>query len=176
MQRAGYDTEATGPAFWMEMRHFLTDLQGLCGPFALVAGGYRGDKQQWRPLDQLIDMTHSQEGQRWLGKCRLKVFGPEDYLVLWRRHFAREMGFSFIPGGNDRSPESVEMAGRPTRISSAVELDAWMRQQGLTNRALADKLQVSVAQVGSQRSGGRPWSADFEEQLAALPQSRDQNA
>ncbi len=34
---------------------------------------------------------------------------------------------------------------------------------------LAKALGVSAGQVGSQRSGARPWSADFQKKLAALP-------
>ena len=166
MGRSGYESDASGPALWKETRKFLTDLRGLCGPFGLVAGGYRGDKREWHPLDRLVEMTRSREGRRWLAKCSLKLFGPEDYLVRWREHFARAMGFSFIPGdGGGKVAETVRDGDAPTRITSGLELGLWMRERGMTNRTLAIELGVPASQVGSQRSGARPWSAGFQEKL-----------
>ena len=166
MGRSGYNSDTTGLLHWKEARKFLTDLRGLCGPFGLVAGGYRGDKREWHPLDRLVEMTRSLEGRRWLAKCNLKVFGPEDYLVRWREHFARAMGFSFIPGDREgKVADTVQDDDAPTRITSGLGLDAWMRMEGMTNRTLAVELGVPASQVGSQRSGARPWSAGFLEKL-----------
>ena len=178
MKRAGYNTEDTDlAAFWKETRRFLKDLQILHEHFGLVAGGYRSDKREWHPLDRLIDMTRSVEGQRWLSKCCLKVFGPEDYLALWRQYFAQAMGFSFIPGDTEEKvAETMQEKDAPVHITSALKLDTWMRQQGLTNRGLATMLGVPLSQVASQRCGGRTWSADFEKKLAAYLQSGDENA
>lgn len=169
MERAGYAVEKDSPSYWKEVRRFLTDLRSLCEPFGLVAAGYRSDERHGRPLVQLIAMTRSEAGRKLLSKCRLRVFGPDHYPAFWRQHFARELGFAFIPGADvDADAPVAEITSAVPSITSATELDTWMRQQGLNNRDLAAKLGVSSALVSYQRSGSRPWSQGFELKLAAV--------
>lgn len=169
MQRAGYPM-AEGQLLWSEVRQFLKDVQALEEPFGIVASGYHSGKREWQPLGRLVDLTRTDAGRKWLRECRLKVYGPEDYLVAWRRYFARALGFSYIPGGSDDgpTPSAAQTGGSTVAIKSALELDAWMRRLGLTERALAEKLGVSQATVSYQRSGRRPWSARFQERLTTL--------
>jgi hypothetical protein len=174
MERAGYLADADDPSFWKEARRFLKDLQSLGEPFGLVVGGYRLDKREWQSLERLIVLTRSAGGRKWVKGCRLKVFAPEDYLVRWRRHLARALGFSFIPGGPEQEPATSPAPAAPVPvIASAQELDAWMRQQGLTDQMLAERLGVSRALVSYYRSGSRPWSISFQEKLAAHLEGRE---
>jgi hypothetical protein len=166
LERAGY---AVGDKcdFWATARQFLRDLHELSGPLGLVVGATRSDTGEWHSLDRLLEMSQSEVGRKWLKKCRLLVFSAEDYLLRWRRYFAKAFGFSFIPGGMAGSARSTPVSKKRAVISSALELDAWMCHAGMTNRVLAKKLGVPVATVGFQRAGSRPWSADFERKLCA---------
>jgi hypothetical protein len=167
MVRAGYATDDPD-AYWDEARRFLTDLQTLSGPFGLVAGGCHPDKREWQPLERLNELTRTLAGRQWLQKCRLLVYGPENYQVAWRQELARQLGFRFIPGGADEGDMPVgKQVETPTAITSPLELDAWMRGRGMTDRELAQRLGVSQPLVSDYHSGRRPWSARFEERLAA---------
>jgi hypothetical protein len=166
LRRAGY-AGGDGRCNWAGARAFLRDLQVLAGPLGLVAGGYRRDQGAWEPLGRLADMTRSEAGRSWLQRCVLRVFAAEDYLAAWRRHFAEALGFTLIPGGLDQPPAAPPAGGAAPCIRSALELDAWMRQSGVTERDLARRLDVSQALVSFQRSGKRPWSPRFQARLAA---------
>jgi hypothetical protein len=106
-------------------------LQKLVEPFGLAATGLHLKKQKWHALDDRIGMTKTPAGQTWLNGCKLRVYGPEDYLICWRRYFAGRLGFSVIPGGGDEG-EPVPAADDDgvTKIESATHLDCWTRRAG----------------------------------------------
>jgi hypothetical protein len=171
LARAGYAL-ADRPARWAQARRFLRDLQALGEPLGLVAGGFGTQGGEWQPLDRLLDLTRTAAGRTWLKQCRLKIYGPEDYLTAWRRYFARALGFCFIPGGSgEAAGTQTPGAGPAATPTSALELDVLMRRNDLTERALAEQLGVTQALVSYMRSGRRPWSAAFQERLGAFCQA-----
>jgi hypothetical protein len=167
------DAKAAGKA----MQRFLKDLLGLAGPFGRVAAAYHPERRQWKPLADLAAMTRTPAGRAWLRGCLLRVYAPEDYLARWRQYFANRLGFSVIPGGDDEDAaaapvKQVETVGALPIINSALELDALMREAGLTDAALAARLGLSRSYVSGQRSGRRPWSKAFQAGVAALLAAR----
>lgn len=164
MKRAGYAVPEDA-LDWHEVRRFLRDLRSLGKPFGLTPVAVRDGSQQAESIERLQAMARTPAGRSWLKKCRLMLYGPEDYLSVWRQHFAEKLGVSFIPGGTSvvQTDTKVET---DSKITSALELDAWMQANGLTDRALAGLLGVSPALVSYQHSGKRPWSASFQQRLA----------
>lgn len=165
MERAAYATPKDGLS-WDEARRFLKDCQTLHAPFGIEVVGYHPQKEEWQPLERMVEFTRMPAGRQWLKKCRLLVYGPEEYLQQWRQEFARQRGFSFIPGGWKAVLSGAKGFSNEAKITSALELHTWMRQNGLTDRELAQQLGVSQATVSYQHSGSRPWSRRFEERLA----------
>jgi hypothetical protein len=168
LHRAGFITPADEKGRWAAVRRFLLALQGLAGPFGLVVAAWHPGKKEWRPLEDLLVMARGRAGRAWLGRCLLRVFAPEDYLARWRSCFAARLGLSCIPGdGDEGGPRPAAGSGGPA-VESAADLDLWMRRAGVTDRQLAARLGRSRSLVSAYRSGRRPWSAAFQDRVAAV--------
>jgi hypothetical protein len=168
--RAGCEVPEHKKGRWQAVRRFLTTLQQLPGAFGLVAGGWHPVEKKWRPLSELLALTRTPAGRAWLDACKLRLYAPEDYLLRWRGYFSDRLGLTHVPGGSDEGePACGPDGGVPAvRVESAADLACWMARVGLTDRQLADRLEVSRSYVSGQRSGRRPWSKRFEAKVAAV--------
>ena len=173
LNRCGYSTHQiyTDPA--AAINHFLHDLTELAGPFQLTIAAYHPQRREWRSLDDLIAAMLSTDGSLWLDNCLLRVYAPENYLELWRQHFARCLGFSEIPGGNAMPTASggdfeTQATSGPGPMRSPSDVRAWLRRKGMNQKQLARELGLSAARVSQQLSGKRSWSTAFEQQVQAL--------
>jgi len=168
LHKAGYSVPEDAKGRWLAVGRFLKDLDVLAGRFGLVVAAWHQEKAEWKPLADLRVMVKHPDGRRWLNRCVLRIYTAADYLVRWRRHFAEQMGFTSIPGGDvDTSAATAQAPGIPV-IRSGLDLDQWMRKEKLTNKQLAEKLQVTEAWVSYQRSGKKAWSKGFQQKLEAL--------
>src|SRR5262249_13734829 len=152
---------------WKAARRFLTELRALGAPFGLLAVGWNAQKREWHSLDEMVDMTRSQAGRAWLNRARVRVFAQEGYLTAWRNYFADRMGFSHIPGADEDDP-APPPASEGAAVRSPEDLALWMRQHGLTDQALADRLGLSRSYISARRSGRRPWSKGFQDRVAVV--------
>jgi hypothetical protein len=168
LRRAGVAVPDEARARWKAVRAFLTVLRKMSGPFGLVAAGWHPGRREWRSLDDLLTLTKTPAGRRWLTGCFLRVYARDDYLARWRQYLASRMGLSHIPGGGDEGEPTPPSAGAAEAVRSAEDLACWMRRRGLTDQQLAAWLGVSRRWVTEQRSGRRRWSRTFEARLAAV--------
>lgn len=172
LARAGYAIPMDSKGQWKQVQRFLKDLSALVEPFGLIVAGWHGKKQQWRSLAELIELTKTKAGRRWLERCLLRVYTEDDYLSRWRRYFAKQLGFSVIPGDGDAGVALDPVTEERFSITSAVELDQWMRQNQLTDAAMAQALGVSRSWIAKQRTGSRPWSIGFQQRLSLWNEER----
>lgn len=172
LARAGYALPTDCKQQWKQVQRFLKDLAVLAESFGLIVAGWHGKKQQWRSLAELIELTKTKAGRRWLERCLLRVYTEDDYLSRWRQHFAERLGFSVIPGDGDAGVAGDRATEDRFSITSAVELDQWMRQNQLTDAAMAQALGVSRSWIAKQRTGSRPWSAGFQKRLSLWNEGR----
>jgi hypothetical protein len=164
--RAGYGVlDAEQETSWKAVRAFLKELRDLPDDFGLVAAGWHPRKRQWRCLDDLIQLTRTPARRAWLNACVLRVYAPEDYPVRWRQYFAKQLGFSFIPGGEDEGEQAPRPAVGAADVASAADLGVWMGQVAMTDEQLAGRLGVSRSLVSGYRSGRRPWSRRFQNRV-----------
>ena len=113
----------------------LTDFAVLAEKFDLIVVGRHHRLRRWYTLAQMHDMVETASGRKRLDELLLRVYGPEDFLTLWRYHFAQWLGFSWIPG----TPCPCVEEQIPGHISSGDELRAWMKRYGVTQGRLAKK-------------------------------------
>jgi hypothetical protein len=151
----------------------LQDACGLVEPFGLVVAGWHRQTGEWRALPDLVALSGTRSGRKWLGGCVLRFYSESDYLTRWREYFARRLGFSSIspgPGAEalTRSPVRTE---EPASINSPADLTIWMRRQGMTDAQLAARLGIGRSTVTLYRTEKRPWPATFAARLAALRSS-----
>jgi hypothetical protein len=173
LYRCGYSEEVVQGDPLGCTRRFVRDLSELATPFQLTVAAYHPRRREWRPLEDLIPMMASKAACGWLDGCSVRVYGPENYLQVWRRYFAQRLGFAEIPGadqpmtiGNPRSyTRSFE---RNRQVQSAADAMAFIREQGWTRKQLAGRLGCSAAWVSQQLSGKRPWSRAFERKINDL--------
>jgi hypothetical protein len=163
MKRAGYQLIEgdEGKRLWREARHFLKDLAVLAESFGLIVAAWHPRDHTWRRLEDLSEMTKTEQGRKWLSKALLRIYAPEDYLARWRRFFASKMGFSFIPERNRE--ESVP----DDPISSPQQLSLYLSRTGVTQSKLAEELGVSKSLVSHYLSGRRNWTTGWQEKLAS---------
>jgi hypothetical protein len=174
LARAGFRVPDDKEGQWQSVRDFLRELQKLAESFGLVAAGWHMKKRRWYDLDDMIGMTKTPASRSWLNGCKLRVYGPADYLIRWRRYFADRLGFSVIPGGGDEGepvPAADDAGG--TKIESATDLDCWMRRAGMTDQQLADRMGRSRSLVSAYRFERRRWSKTFQDQVAAVLAAKD---
>jgi hypothetical protein len=165
--RAGFTVHGGEDGRRKAVRQFLTVLRTLTDSFGVVAAGWHHRKRCWYSLDDLIAMTSQPAGWARLAQCKLRVYGPEDYIVRWRQYFAARLGFSHIPGDADEGEVAPQPDADPSWIASATDLHVWMCRVGVTDQQLADRLGVTRRLVSGYRSGRRPWSKRFQARLAA---------
>jgi len=168
LYRAGYAVPNDSKGRWNAVAGFLKDLDVLADRFGLVAAGWHSEKRQWRSLKEMRAIVNHRDGQRWLDKCLLRVYTPADYLERWRQHFAEQMGFTAIPGGFEEEGAAELPEPKTTPIRSALDLDNWMKQVGVTDEELANRLGRTKRWVVYQRTGKRPWSKQFQKELGGL--------
>lgn len=168
LKRAGYAVPNDSEGRWQSVAAFLTDLKALSGPFGLVVAGWHPQKNEWHTLDEMRSMARTKDGQRWLDHCLLRVFTRDDYLSRWRGYFARKLGFSFIPGGEENGAVAPVAALAGPMIKDANDLQCWMTKVGMTDQELADQLGKSREWVSQQRSGKKKWSPGFAASVNAL--------
>lgn len=171
--RAGYQQATIEADRWGTVRRFLADLADLSRPFHITVAAYHGRRREWRNLQDMLAMTRSESGRTWLDSCRLRIYAPADYLVLWRRFFASRLGFSYIPGGEWQPPPSTNAApstgGSSARIlRTASDVRGWLRDRGMAQKALATHLGCSPARVSAQLTGRQRWSRKFQADVNAL--------
>ena len=123
----------------------------------------------WERLERLIEMTKSSEGRKWLQRCVLRIYAPEDYLIRWRRFFAQQLGFSYIPGGQEVSAKLLTSVNQTLDgVHDALTLDAWMREHEFTDEKLAARLGKSRSLISHYRSGRRTISRAFLSKLRSV--------
>jgi len=166
LSRVGLQSPDDARNAWQTIRGFLENLSALAGPFGLVVAAWHPPTQQYRQLEEIIGMTQTLAGQRWLRECNLRVYTEEDYLTRWRKYFADKMGFSLIAGGHDE--EAQPPNARTTAVMSATDLDCWMRKVGMTDQELARRLGLSRSYVSRMRAGRKPWSNTFQTRIAPV--------
>ena len=116
----------------------------------------------------MTQLERTPAGRAWLGACKLRVYTRDDYLLRWRRYFADCLGFSYVPGdGDEGEPPPPRQQNNGPAIASAIDLDLWKGRAGLTDRQLAEMLEVSQSYVSRVRSGRVPWSKKFAAKVAA---------
>lgn len=111
----------------------------LAEKFDLVIVGRHHASRRWHTLDDISEMTETASGAERLTKLMLRIYGPEDFLTLWRYRFAKWLGFRWIPGAP--CPFADEQV--PGYIASGDELRAWMRGNGVKQAQLAKLAGVS---------------------------------
>ena len=168
LPRAGFEWFVDPLEIRSIILRFLRDLEHLSEPFGLIVAGWHPRSGQWRTLAEMATMTGSPAGQRWLSRCLLRVYTGADYLDRWRRHFARQMGFATIPGDRQAAETVVPRQDPGAAITSAVDLDLWMKRTGRTDQQLATELQKSRSYVSRMRSGRRRWSPPFQALVMAV--------
>jgi hypothetical protein len=160
LQKAGYPEGS-------DCRRLLEDLKALAEPFGLVVAGWNPRTLEWRSLEEVLALGGSVEGSRWLGRCVLRVYTRADYLARWRRYFADKLGFSHIPGSKDEDLARAAAPARPAAVRTANDLQALMKQRGLTDGALAGLLRVDRTVIAKYRTGRRKWGKGFQRNLDA---------
>lgn len=157
MQKAAYKIPEDKKSLWKQVRAFLQDLVGLADLFGLVIGAWHPKECSWQPLDSLMPLARTSQGRAWLGRCLLRLYTREDFLVRWRRLIAAKMSFSAIP---DTIQEQSAEPQHPTASREA--LLAYLSQKGVTPAELARQLSVSESLVSLHLSGKRAWSAKWK--------------
>jgi hypothetical protein len=175
LYRAGYSRATIEADRWGTVRQFLRDLADLSGPFCLTPAAYHGRRREWRHLDDMLELTRSGPGRTWIENCRLRIYAPSAYLVLWRRFFAARLGFSYIPGGEWQPPPSTSVAASTDRgstrvLRTAADVRGWLRSNGMAQKDLAAHLGCSAARVSAQLTGRQRWSRKFQADMNALVQ------
>ena len=132
MDRAGYgDPNPAG------IKSFLADLAVLADKFDLTVVGRHHSLRQWYDLSRLSELVDTRAGLHRLTQLvMIRIYAPSDFLTLWRYRFSKWLGFSWILGGEE-IPYRVEP---PTfgQVNNAMELMTWLREHGVTRKALAD--------------------------------------
>jgi hypothetical protein len=158
--------EEEDEARWKAAGHFLHELERLSVAFGLVVGAWHPQKRKWHSLENMIVLTRTAAGRKWLDLCRVRIYAPEDYPARWRQYFAQRLGFSCIPGDGDEG--TVNGHGGAESVTSAADLQCWMRRQGLTDAELAGRMVRSASSIRKYRTGQRAWSPRFEAELAVV--------
>ena len=102
----------------------------------VVGRDHRSDK--WYTLPELTELLATSAGRAILERLLIRIYGPEDFLTLWRYRFAKWLGFSWIPGPACPFPLEAHKD-----IRNGHELLAWMKEHGVTQAQLAEKIGVS---------------------------------
>jgi hypothetical protein len=84
----------------------------------------------------MLDTAHGCSRFR---EVMVRIYAPEDFLTLWRYRFAKWLGFSWIPGAECPFPMERTQSGR---IANGEELQAWMKQNGVTQAQLAKRARM----------------------------------
>jgi len=167
---AGYGEDELNEGRWKCVRKLLSDFGALSAKFDLIVVGRHQKKGEWKSLSELQDCLLSGNGRDWLDECTLRIFAPADYLVRWRYFFSKQLGFSWIPGG-EPCP-FPEPSGRvdELKLSSGSQLRAFLKEREWTTQALADRLGCSRKTVSRHLSGERH-SAGFWAKVSKLAMS-----
>lgn len=145
----------------------LDDLLQLKEAFSLTPVGV-GLDGNFRDIEQMVELQRYPAGQRWLSTCKLRIYAPSDYLSRWRCWFANQLGFTFIPGGESCLHIDGE-AGTVVRDGLSPEgVRAWLRTEGLTQKALAEWLGWTPSRLSRQLTGRQPFSAELANQVQSL--------
>jgi hypothetical protein len=164
--RARYVSLGEAAAPWQQVRSFLKDLQEVVELFGLVVAGRHKRSGEWLGLADLLERARTEAGRKWLAECVLRVYTEEDYLLRWRRVIAERMGFAIIP---DRDQEHQAAA---TPSGSAVQLLAYLRNAGISQKELARELGVSKSLLSQYLNGRKTWTTSWEERLNAWLEGR----
>lgn len=144
---------------WDTAKEFLRDLEALSDFFGLVVAAWHPQRQEWRDLHSMRSMIRSAEGRKWLDRCVVRIYTTDDYLVRWRREFAKRMGFSAIPDVKREEPAATTQAGSPA------QLNAFLKKHGMTGKQFAKELNVSPGLVSQRLSGKRSWNEAWQRRV-----------
>jgi hypothetical protein len=143
-----------------EVKLFMRLLSKLKAPFGLIVVAYHPKRREWRCLDELVTMTRSISGRKWLAGCLLRVYTECNYLGRWRAYFAQQLGYSSIPDGSEVPPAEPGLT-----VTSAEQLRQWMEVFNLDDAQVAEALGTSRSLVTRYRLGSRNWSLKFQAKL-----------
>jgi len=152
---------------WRQVRSFLKDMQKVGQLFGLVTAARHPKTAEWFGLADLLDRTKTAAGRKWLEGCVLRFYTEEDYLLRWRKLIADRMGFATIP---DRDQEQQRVADP---ASSPVQLTAYLRDAGITQKDLARELGVSRPLLSQYLNGKKTWTASWQARLNAWVAGRE---
>lgn len=164
---AGYGEGELNEGRWKCVRNLLSDFVALSAKFDLIVAGRHQKKGEWKSLSELQDCLLSGNGQDWLDECTLRIFAPADYLLRWRYFFSKQLGFSWIPGGEPCPFSESSSLGNNVMLSGGSQLRALLNERDWTTQALADRLRCSRKTVSRHLSGERD-SAGFWDKVNKL--------
>ncbi|HEY3836920.1 MAG TPA: helix-turn-helix transcriptional regulator [Bryobacteraceae bacterium] len=167
--RARYVPLGEAANAWPQMRALFRDLQHVGGLFGLIVAGRHMGTGEWLDLADLLERTKTPAGRKWLEKCVLRIYTEEDYLIRWRQVIAERMGFSSIP---DRDQEQPAVTAPST---SAVQLLAYLRAEGVSQTTLARELGISKSLLSQYLNGHKTWTTGWQERLNAWIADRKQD-
>ena len=177
LRRVGYKVKNDMPdeQQWAFVNRMLGDLDRLKDKFQLTSVAI-GKDGKWKALDEMLEMVRRPAGRQWLARCRLQVFAPDNHLVLWRRWFAEQLGFSFIPGGEWASTSSlVERGQGDTSLDSPEIVKVWLRKLGLNQKQLASMIGWNQSRLSRQLTGATAWSPKFQAAVQTLQGEQEQS-
>lgn len=135
----------------------------------VVVGLSPGDNR-WHGIDAIEKMTRSARGIEQLVTLLVRVYVSADFRTRLRNHFVKQGGFSAIPnvGDVEASPDEgtdkTESIGRP---SEAETLRIRIKESGLSQAALAQRLGVSQPFLNRTLNGKRPLPAELRSKVEA---------
>lgn len=173
LEKAGYRQSDFVHSRWPYLRTLFADLRRLAEMFDLVVVGRHLKTGVWKSLDGMTDCLKSGAGQDWLSECKVRIFAPADYLIRWRYSLSKQLGFRWIPGGEERPFVECVPKSAPS-IQCGDSLRAWMRDRGWTASRLADELGYRRETVSRHLSGRRN-SPVFWQAVNALASRRDES-
>ncbi len=133
--RAGYAVSIA------DVKALMADLAVLATTFELTVVGRHHKSRSWYTLDQLRDFLDSGWGVRRINETLMRIYGPEDFLTLWRYRFAERLGFRWIPGG-EGCPFKIEdeILGP---VNNSHELLAWLKENHVTREEFCHRAKIA---------------------------------
>jgi len=165
MYRAGYTREMFNEDPVGCQLQFLTDLRVLSERFGLTVIAHHKKRAEWKDLDGMILWSKSGHGRELLQECRIRIYAPADYLLLWREWFSQQLGFRWIPDGSNRDAFLTDNgpAEDSDQIESASDVQAFLDEYGWTQQELATELGCSRRRIIRHLTGDSATVAFFEE-------------
>jgi hypothetical protein len=150
-----------GEGSWVPVREFLGELKAIGAVFGLVSAARHPRSGEWLDLEGLLEQTRTEIGRKWLEKCALRIYTPEDYLVRWRRIIAERMGFSSIPDCD------LEASADTDPSASRIQFSTYLTRAGVSRDEAARGLGVSKSLLSQYMTARKRWTRKWRERVSA---------